>query len=145
MILRGGVKFLQNRLKDENNMCFGCSKSNPIGLKLKFTMDHEVCRTEFEAREEHQGWNGYMHGGLIAALLDETMAWWLWFKDVSIMTAEMTTRYSYGVPVKTKLVVESWCEEIKRGRLYLMAGRIILPNDKVAVRGSAKFMKIEQQ
>ncbi len=138
-----GVELLQDRIKDSNNMCFGCSQANPIGLKLKFTLDGEICRTEFEAKEEHQGWNGYMHGGLIAALLDETMAWWLWFNNISIMTAEMTTRYSYGVPINTRLMVESWCEEEKRGRLYLMAGRIILPDGKVAVRANAKFMKTE--
>ena len=132
---------LQDRISGNNNMCFGCSQNNPIGLKLKFTLDGEICSTEFEAREEHQGWNGFMHGGLIAALLDETMAWWLWFKDISIMTVEMKTRYSFGVPINTKLRVESWCEEEKRGRVYVMGGRIILPDGQIAVKASAKFMK----
>ncbi|WP_449240953.1 PaaI family thioesterase [Desulfoscipio gibsoniae] len=134
---------MQSRIKGGDHMCFGCSPANPIGLKLKFEMDGDLCRTEFEAREEHQGWTGYMHGGLIAALLDETMAWWLWLKDISIMTVEMSTRYSLGVPIKTKLVVESWCEDEKKGRLFMMGGRIVLPGGKVAVKASAKFMRID--
>jgi acyl-coenzyme A thioesterase PaaI-like protein len=134
---------LFNNTGKGNHMCFGCSDKNPIGLKLKFAMEGDICRTEFTAGEEHQGWNGYMHGGLIAALLDETMAWWLWFKGISVMTAEMTTRYSLGVPVKTKITVESWCEEEKRNRLFLMAGRIVLPGGKTAVNARAKFLKID--
>jgi len=134
---------VQNRIKGSDHMCFGCSERNPIGLKLKFTMDGDICRTEFTAGEEHQGWNGYMHGGLIAAILDETMAWWLWLKDISIMTVEMTIRYSLGVPVHTRLRVESWCEEEKRGKLFHMAGQIILPDGKVAAKARAKFMKID--
>lgn len=124
-------------------MCFGCSDRNPIGLKLKFKMDGEKCRTEFTAGDVHQGWNGYVHGGLIAALLDETMAWWLWLKGISIMTAEMTTRYSLGIPVKQKLVVESWCEGVKRDRIFEMAAHIILPDGNVAARARAKFMKVD--
>nr|WP_245561237.1 PaaI family thioesterase [Desulfoscipio gibsoniae] len=137
------MKLLQSRVRGSDHMCFGCSPANPIGLKLKFKMDGDLCRTEFEAGEEHQGWTGYMHGGLITALLDETMVWWLWLKDISIMTVEMNTRYSIGVPIKTKLVIESWCEEEKKGRLFLMAGRIVLPDGKVAVKASAKFMRVD--
>ena len=50
------------------HMCFACSPHNPIGLHLQFVMDGELCRSNFMAREEHQGWNGFVHGGLIAAL-----------------------------------------------------------------------------
>lgn len=130
-------------VKNENHMCFGCSDRNPIGLKLKFKLAGDICRTEFTAGEVHQGWNGYMHGGLIAALLDETMAWWLWLKEIPIMTAEMTTRYSLGVPVNEKLVVESWCEADKKGKIFEMAAHIVLPDGKVAVRAKAKFMKVD--
>lgn len=134
---------MQNTIKGYDHMCFGCSDKNPIGLKLKFKMVGEACRTEFMAGEEHQGWNGYMHGGLIAALLDETMAWWLWLKDISIMTVEMTTRYSLGVPINTKLTVESWCEEEKKDKLFFMAANIILPDGRIAAKAKAKFMRID--
>ncbi len=84
-----------------------------------------------------------MHGGLIAALLDETMAWWLWLKEIPIMTAEMTTRYSLGVPVNEKLVVESWCEANKKDRIFEMAAHIVLPDGRVATKAKAKFMKVD--
>lgn len=132
-------------VKDSNHMCFGCSDKNPIGLKLKFIMDGDICRTEFVAGEEHQGWNGYMHGGLISALLDETMAWWLWLQNIAMMTAEMTTRYSLGVPVNERLTVESWCESQKGSRLYNMGAHILLPDGKAAVKAKAKFLRVNME
>ena len=28
-------------------MCFACGQDNPIGLKIRFSMDGDVCRAEF--------------------------------------------------------------------------------------------------
>jgi len=32
----------------ENNNCFVCGPSNPIGLRIKFHIDGDVCRGEFK-------------------------------------------------------------------------------------------------
>lgn len=126
----------------DDHMCFACSTRNPIGLKLVFEQDGEICRTVFVAGPEHQGWSGVMHGGLIATLLDEVMAQWLWVRDITTMTAEMNTRYSKAVPIGEKLTVEGSLLSDK-GRLVEMAGRIILPDGTVAARATAKFLKVD--
>ena len=55
-----------------SQMCFVCGMENPIGLKLAFYED-EGGRViaHFTPREEYQGYPGVLHGGIIAALLDE--------------------------------------------------------------------------
>ena len=54
-----------------SRMCFLCGIGNPIGLKLKFYTDDEGrCIAHFRPRPEHQGYPGYLHGGIISALLD---------------------------------------------------------------------------
>ncbi len=128
-------------LKEENSMCFACSKINPIGLKLVFEHDGDVCRTHFVAGPEHQGWDGVMHGGLVATMLDEIMAQWLWKRGIKIMTAEMTARYSKAVPIGEKITVEGQMVS-QRGRLVEMAAQAILPDGSVAARATAKFLKI---
>ncbi|HOV81034.1 MAG TPA: PaaI family thioesterase [Bacillota bacterium] len=128
--------------KDGNNMCFACSPRNPIGLKLKFEHDGDVCRSRFTGGAEHQGWNGVVHGGIVATLLDEVMAQWIWARDLITMTAEMTIRYSRFVPVGEELTVEANMVSMK-GRLVEMAARIILPDGSVAARASAKFLKVK--
>lgn len=126
---------------NETGMCFGCSPQNPIGLKLRFAMDGEVCRSTFTAGPEHQGWTGCVHGGIISAMLDEVMAQWIWLKDIPAMTAEMTTRFSKAVPVNVPLTLESNCTGGK-GKLFIMEGRIILPDGSVPCRATAKFLRL---
>jgi len=126
-----------------NNMCFACSPVNPIGLRLEFQMDGDVCRTIFCAGERHQGWSGYMHGGLIATLLDEVMAQLLWQKDIWAMTAEMTTRFSLAVPVGWELTAEGRLLS-ERGRLIELEARLLLPDGRVAVRARAKFLRVKK-
>lgn len=123
----------------EVNMCFACSRINPIGMKLNFTMDGDVCRSIFTAGPNHQGWNGYIHGGIISTLLDEVMAQYLWHQDMRVMTVEMTTRFSNAVPINTPLVLEAR-QTGGRGKLHIMEGRIILPDGSVPCKATAKFL-----
>lgn len=123
------------------NMCFGCSPANPIGLKLKFTMEGGVCRSTFTAGPDHQGWSGYVHGGIISSLLDEVMAQWIWLQNVPAMTAEMTTRFSRAVPINVPLTLESR-NTGGRGKLFIMEGFIILPDGSVPCRATAKFLRL---
>ena len=53
--------------------CFGCGESNPIGLRLKYRREGDRLRTEFMPGDDHQGWPGIVHGGIIASLLYEVM------------------------------------------------------------------------
>lgn len=123
-------------------MCFACGPSNPIGLHLQFSLDGDTCRTTFTAGEEHQGWNGCLHGGLIATLLDEVMAQWLWRQGISAMTAEMTTRFRRMVPIGVPVIVES--QQVgSRGRLWELIARVILPGGQVAAQARAKFLAME--
>ena len=61
----------------EYPMCFACGKKNPIGLKMTFKMDEKECVSYFTPKEEHQSYNGMMHGGLISVLLDEIIGHYL--------------------------------------------------------------------
>lgn len=128
-------------LKDGDHMCFACSPNNPIGLKLVFENEGDICRTSFVAGPEHQGWNGVMHGGLLTTILDEVMAQWLCSRDLPAMTAEMTTRFVNPVPIGAKLIIESRLVANKR-RLFLLEASAILPDGAVAAKADAKFVPL---
>ncbi len=51
------------------------NKTNPLGLKLNFSLQDNTALTEFTLNENHQGLDGYVHRGLIACLMDEGMGW----------------------------------------------------------------------
>jgi uncharacterized protein (TIGR00369 family) len=63
---------IERQLTDK---CFGCGQQNPIGLKLRFRTEVESVRAEFTPSDVHEGYPGYLHGGITCALLDEAMGW----------------------------------------------------------------------
>ena len=85
--------------RKEYKMCFGCGDSNPIGLKLKFKWDGRTARAEFTAAEIHQGWSGYVHGGITSCVLDEAMGWTAMYAGYNNVTAKMQTRFRRMIPI----------------------------------------------
>lgn len=76
------------------NMCFGCGPKNPMGLKLEFTESDEFLHASWQPSETYQGYPNVLHGGIIAALLDEIGAWCISVKiGTAGVTKEMNTRY----------------------------------------------------
>jgi uncharacterized protein (TIGR00369 family) len=63
---------IERQLTDK---CFGCGQQNPAGLKLRFRTEGESVRAEFTPSAAHEGYPGYLHGGITCALLDEAMGW----------------------------------------------------------------------
>lgn len=61
-----------NTPQPNSRCCFVCGMENPIGLHLRFyeTGPGEVT-ADFTAPEKYQGYPGVVHGGIVAAMLDE--------------------------------------------------------------------------
>lgn len=102
--------------------CWGCG-SNPLGLRLPPPAAEGL--TEYEAffsfDERHQGGPGIVHGGLVAAALDEAaglLATWYAFPAV---TARIFVRYRRPVPINTELQLYARLEEARGSRLRVLA------------------------
>lgn len=55
-----------------SKMCAICGLDNKFGVRAHFyNMEDNSVMTPFMFREEHQSYPGRVHGGLIAAMLDE--------------------------------------------------------------------------
>lgn len=88
------MKKIINPYDSELNLCFGCSQKNPIGLKLQFEEIEESLHASWHPEKEYQGYVNILHGGIIAALLDEIGAWCVSVKvGTAGVTSEMTTKY----------------------------------------------------
>lgn len=123
-------------------MCFACSPHNPIGLKLRFKDVGEVLKTSFTPREEYQGWPGWTHGGLVTTVLDEAMAQWVWRREITAVTAEMTIRFRSGLPLGETMFVEAR-RVASRGRLMELEAEGRLGDGTVVALARAKFMVIK--
>lgn len=102
--------------------CFVCGPDNPTGLGARFEIDRDrgraVCR--LTVGPQFQGWDGIVHGGVIAALLDEAAIYACRAFGEQFVTAEINVKYSKPVPVDTELEV---CAEVVERRRKLFQVR----------------------
>ncbi|MBI2855160.1 MAG: PaaI family thioesterase [Chloroflexi bacterium] len=110
--------------------CFGCGRSNPLGLKLAFKWDGETATTTFVVQESHQGWPGTMHGGLTCAILDEAIGWAVYFRGILGVTGKLVTRLKRPVSVGQTVHISATITGMSR-KLVEAASKISLPDGTV--------------
>ena len=117
-------------------MCFGCGKDNPIGLKLKFKWDGKEARAEFTPGENHQGWPGYVHGGILLCLLDEAFGYAAMYGGTNNVTARIQVRLRRMVLIGEPLVIT--CSIAKRNkRLIETEARVSLTDGTIIAEGTS--------
>ena len=125
--------------------CFVCGVNNPFGLHTDFfELEDGTLAAKVTPSEHHQSYPGRLHGGVSAALLDETIgrAISVLEPDTWAVTVEINTRYKKPVPYGVELTVTGRVLENNR-RLFTGAGEILLPDGTVAVTATAKYMKLK--
>jgi acyl-coenzyme A thioesterase PaaI-like protein len=100
--------------------CWGCG-DNPLGLQLPQPAEAGLTEYEayFEFDERHQGGPGIVHGGLVAAALDEAvglLATWYAFPAV---TVRIFVRYRRPVPINTELLLTARLVDTSGRRLHV--------------------------
>jgi len=128
-----------------SRMCFVCGVENPIGLHLFFYTDDEGrCIARFRGREEHQGYPGCLHGGLISTLLDEVMGRVLTHEEVWAMTGRLEVKYRKPVPLDQELTIVAEVTR-NRSRAYEARGEIRLPDGTVLAEGKGLYLRIPDE
>lgn len=75
--------------------CFGCGLHNPIGLQLGgFSLEGDSLTCNWEPRPDYRSFPDVVHGGIVAAALDEVMAWTaMLLTDHTVVTGTMELRF----------------------------------------------------
>ena len=86
-----------------------------------------------------------VHGGVVAALLDESMGWAA-ARSLRLMcvTAELTVRYVKSAPPDPALVVEAWTTRAHR-RMAHCEARLAGPDGEVYARAEGKFIPLDAE
>src|SRR5687767_14379073 len=105
--------------------CFVCGGENPRGLDVRFEVEGPTVLTRFVPHQDHCGYNDRVHGGVMAALLDEVMGW---APSVArrrfCVAAEITIRYLQPLPIGQVVTVRGEMTA-DRERLYETRGEIV--------------------
>lgn len=123
-------------------MCFACGPDNPIGLKIRFTLNDGIVNAEFTADEYHVGYENTVHGGIIYSALDDVMANVLYLQNIKAHTARCEIRYRQALEVGRRVRLKGWVESERR-RLVVLKGEMRLADDDSLVADAeASFMKV---
>lgn len=119
--------------------CFACRPESEGGLGLKFVTGPDgVTRTRWVARDIYQSYDGVLHGGIIALLLDAVMIHCLLMKGVRCLTGRLSVRYFESVPIGAETAIEAR-ETGKRAGLYMVEA-LLKRDGRVAAKAEGRLM-----
>ena len=88
-----------------DHWCFACGRLNPAGLHLDFDVATNRAEARYTGGRLHQGYDGALHGGVVTALLDETMGWAIFHQGIWGVTGRIAVTFRRPVPVGEELHV----------------------------------------
>ena len=116
--------------------CQVCGANHSLGLRFK-TSECGVTAS-IQASPEWQGYEGIMHGGMIATLLDAAMTHCLFHNQIEAMTAALNVRYL--APVRCTGHIDVAARLIGRRRLVYELSAELRVAGEIKARADAKFM-----
>lgn len=101
--------------------CFGCGELNPAGLQMRFEDCQGEAVCEYEVPERYQSWQGIVHGGIVALMLDEAVGWAGWHAGLPGVTGKLEVRLRQPLRVGDKVRVVGRVDRVRRTLVYASA------------------------
>lgn len=124
--------------------CVVCGRGNPHGLHLSLFVDpiSSIVSVPFMPEAHHIGFDGIVHGGVIATVVDEAMVWAAtWAGKRFCVCGEMTVRFRQNSRVGAKLTITAKVEAF-RPRLISTTSEVIDETGQVLATASGKYVPI---
>jgi uncharacterized protein (TIGR00369 family) len=105
--------------------CFACGPENTGGLRGVFHQEpaSRSARCELSLAPTFQGWQGIVHGGVLATLLDETAVHACRAEVEQVMTAELGIKYRSPAKIGVVLMTRATIRE-RRRNLFIVDAEI---------------------
>lgn len=127
-----------------SDFCFVCGRKNPHGLYMTFfdNGQNEVY-SDYTVPPAFQGYPGVVHGGIVAAMLDEVVARVSMISDHHhfMMSVKLEVKYRHPVPTEVPLRVVGRIERL-RGRLGKAVGEIYLSDGQLVAESAMTLADI---
>jgi acyl-coenzyme A thioesterase PaaI-like protein len=126
-------------------MCLVCGMENRLGLKTFFyELENLELVALFKPIDHHQGYPGRLHGGITAAVMDETIGraiMMLYDETVWGVTVDFNIRYKKPIPLNEELKVVTRITG-DSSRLFEGSGELILSNGEIGAIAHGKYLKL---
>lgn len=136
---------LQPMVHAASNRCFGCGQANPVGLHLEFFRAEDGATVSFaEVPDTYEGPPGYLHGGIIATLMDEAMSKAVRARGLIAMTRRLDVDYLRPVPSGSRIRLEGRVVR-DEGRKHWTEARVLDANGVALAEGKGLFIEIRRE
>ncbi|MCL1879590.1 MAG: PaaI family thioesterase [Actinomycetia bacterium] len=130
-------------LQKISRMCFVCGQDNHMSLQSQFLeLENGRLCAVFRTVEEHQSYPGRVHGGVISAVMDETIGRVVQIKypEVFGVTIELNVKFRQPVPLNQELRVLAW-ELSSTAKVFDGQALLLLADNTVAAEATARYLR----
>jgi len=124
----------------DDGFCIGCGRHAETGLHMEFaTRDDRSVESRLTVSRRYQGWRGVVHGGVVALLLDEAMAYAAGARGIVGVTADLRMRFRKAVPIDAPLIVRG-CMLWQRRNVLGVTATVQNARGTVLASGEGRFV-----
>lgn len=130
--------------KADYEACFGCGARNPMGIRVGgYERIEGGYSATFTPLPDHRGFQGLLHGGIIATALDEMLAWTATLQeDVFVFTGKLELRFRRPAEPEGTYRLRGFLDE-RRGRRLLLHGDCSTAGGDVVADASGLYLVTE--
>ncbi|MGD0540582.1 MAG: PaaI family thioesterase [Tepidisphaeraceae bacterium] len=124
--------------------CLVCGPVNARGFGLKLYVDPAsgLVETRYVPVIQHVGFEGIVHGGAIASVMDEAMVWTAsWHGKRFCVCGEMTVRFRQSAKIGRALTCRARVDS-GRARLVLTSCEAIDESGAIVASGNGKYVPL---
>lgn len=145
LMLAGNPEDLKPLDHTAQNRCFGCGQANATGLRLEFFLARDGSVVSLPTvPDAFEGPRGFLHGGIVATLLDEAMSKSVRVKGFTAMTRHLEVEYLRPVPSGASLRIEGRTVQ-SDGRKHHTEARILDAAGSELAKAKGLFIEVRQR
>lgn len=118
-------------------------RSNPFSPPLSLSMEGGKAVGRVKFGTTYEGIPGHVHGGMVAAVLDETLGYLAVNHDIGGLTAVLTVRYRAPTPLEIELAVEANLVRTEGKKAFVEAR--IRAGDAVTAEAEGVFVAVNRE
>lgn len=133
--------WLNDRSEFQLNFVHGLN--NPWGLHIEYRLEGHRVVADWTPSAAHLGFPGFVHGGLIAALLDDVMGRCSVLHRRWVVTGRMETRYRAAARIGDTLRAQAWITRLS-GRSMHAQGQVLSSRGAIVADATGTYLPAPQ-
>ena len=116
-------------------------RSNPLAPPMRLFVEGDVAVGELTFSASYEGAPGWVHGGMIAAAIDQVLGFLQLHRGIPSVTGRLTVHYRRPTPIETPIRIEAVPGE-DRGRQCALSARLLVAGS-LAAAADAVFVRVD--